>query len=98
MVYNLTKNLDGNPQNANRFRYVIFICCLITSEVSTMQRFIYGLLLVMLLSACGKKEPEAQVCGGITGKQCPAGQTCIDDPSDTCDPQKGGADCQGICK
>ncbi|CAN5882786.1 hypothetical protein BH20PSE1_BH20PSE1_22770 [soil metagenome] len=69
-----------------------------TSEVSTMKRFIYGLLLVMLLSACGEKEPEAQVCEGITELQCPAGQTCIDDPSDTCDLQTGGAVCQGICK
>lgn len=24
-------------------------------------------------------------------------QTCVDDPRDDCDPQKGGADCSGIC-
>jgi hypothetical protein len=36
-------------------------------------------------------------CGGIAGFPCPAGQTCIDDPSDDCDPANGGADCGGIC-
>jgi hypothetical protein len=38
------------------------------------------------------------VCGGIAGIKCPGGQTCVDDPSDTCDPKKGGADCPGICQ
>ena len=36
-------------------------------------------------------------CGGITGKPCPAGYDCIDDPGDDCDPNTGGADCGGIC-
>ena len=36
-------------------------------------------------------------CGGIAGIACPAGQTCVDDPSDGCDPAQGGADCSGIC-
>ena len=45
---------------------------------------------------CKAAEPLA--CGGITGKPCPDGQTCIDDPGDTCDPAQGGADCPGICK
>jgi len=36
-------------------------------------------------------------CGGIAGFPCPTGQTCIDDPSDDCDPANGGADCGGIC-
>jgi hypothetical protein len=36
-------------------------------------------------------------CGGIGGLQCPTGQTCVDDPSDTCDPMTGGADCMGMC-
>jgi hypothetical protein len=42
--------------------------------------------------------PEPQVCGGITGKQCPTDQVCVDDPTDTCDPKQGGADCIGICQ
>jgi hypothetical protein len=37
-------------------------------------------------------------CGGFTGKQCPAGLACIDDPNDDCDPLRGGADCPGVCK
>lgn len=58
------------------------------------------LVLALFLTGCAKKkvEPSAQACGGITAAQCPAGKTCVDDPSDTCDPNKGGADCPGICK
>jgi hypothetical protein len=36
-------------------------------------------------------------CGGFAGIRCPSGFSCIDDPSDTCDPKQGGADCGGIC-
>jgi hypothetical protein len=46
--------------------------------------------------AYGDKEPR-QMCGGIAGFPCPAGKTCVDDPSDNCDPTRGGADCSGIC-
>ena len=42
--------------------------------------------------------PTPQACGGIAGIKCPDNQICIDDPSDTCDPTQGGADCPGICK
>ncbi|MDQ3186593.1 MAG: Kazal-type serine protease inhibitor family protein [Pseudomonadota bacterium] len=45
---------------------------------------------------CNKSEPQA--CGGIAGIQCPQGKTCADDPTDDCDPKRGGADCPGICK
>jgi hypothetical protein len=38
-----------------------------------------------------------QFCGGIAGIPCPDGSTCVDDPSDDCDPKNGGADCGGIC-
>jgi hypothetical protein len=37
------------------------------------------------------------VCGGFAGIKCNAGFRCIDDPSDSCDPKQGGADCSGIC-
>ena len=37
-------------------------------------------------------------CGGIAGKPCPDGMSCVDDPGDDCDPKKGGADCIGICE
>ena len=56
------------------------------------------LFLGLFLMGCDKKEEPGQACGGITGAQCPEGKTCVDDPSDTCDPTKGGADCPGICK
>lgn len=36
-------------------------------------------------------------CGGFIGAPCPSGYTCVDDPSDACDPNNGGADCSGIC-
>jgi len=41
--------------------------------------------------------PPATTCGGFTGKACPGMGKCVDDPSDSCDPTKGGADCGGIC-
>jgi len=47
-------------------------------------------------NAYGEKEPK-QMCGGIAGFPCPEGKKCIDDPSDNCDPARGGADCAGIC-
>lgn len=39
-----------------------------------------------------------QPCGGFAGLQCtdPDAQ-CMDDPTDDCDPNAGGADCGGIC-
>jgi hypothetical protein len=61
------------------------------------------LFLALFLMGCGKQgETKAQSCGGVTGQQCPAGQTCVDDPKDTCDPNtygqdKAGADCPRIC-
>ena len=45
---------------------------------------------------CRKAQPLA--CGGIAGTRCPQGKTCVDDPTDDCDPKRGGADCPGICK
>lgn len=36
-------------------------------------------------------------CGGFAGLTCPDGRTCVDDPSDNCDPDNGGADCIGMC-
>jgi hypothetical protein len=42
--------------------------------------------------------PKPQACGGIAGIKCPDDQICVDDPSDSCDPTRGGADCPGICK
>ncbi|MDP9409024.1 MAG: hypothetical protein M3P70_00720 [Actinomycetota bacterium] len=41
---------------------------------------------------------EPVSCGGIAGLPCPEGFTCVDDPSDNCNPATGGADCLGICR
>lgn len=38
-----------------------------------------------------------QMCGGIAGIACPKGKVCTDDPSDSCNPDKNGADCPGLC-
>jgi hypothetical protein len=48
----------------------------------------------------GNPPPDAGAvthCGGFAGTACPGGQDCVDDPSDSCDPANGGADCPGIC-
>ncbi|MES1183298.1 MAG: hypothetical protein ABUL60_05755 [Myxococcales bacterium] len=41
--------------------------------------------------------PKGPACGGIAGIACPGDGKCADDPSDSCDPKAGGADCIGIC-
>lgn len=46
--------------------------------------------------ACESKA-AAMSCGGIAGKRCPGGSKCVDDPKDSCDPNKGGRDCMGMC-
>ena len=38
-----------------------------------------------------------QQCGGFAGFQCNEGTTCVDNWTDSCDPNKGGADCGGVC-
>jgi hypothetical protein len=42
--------------------------------------------------------PPSTPCGGFAGLQCNDGYECVDDPSDDCDPNNGGADCPGICQ
>ncbi|KAJ4130192.1 hypothetical protein NW768_007174 [Fusarium equiseti] len=44
---------------------------------------------------CAPTKPPS--CGGFIGKKCPKGLYCYDDPKDSCNPKKGGADCPGIC-
>ena len=40
---------------------------------------------------------QGPMCGGIAGIRCPGLGRCVDNPSDSCDPNAGGADCSGIC-
>lgn len=49
---------------------------------------------VLHLGTC--ESPRRATCGGIAGLACADGFTCVDDPSDNCDPTNG-ADCGGIC-
>ncbi|MBU8897873.1 hypothetical protein DRW03_28415 [Corallococcus sp. H22C18031201] len=48
---------------------------------------------------CDVPGDYVQCCGGFLGG-CP-GRTdnakCVDDPTDSCNPSSGGADCPGIC-
>jgi hypothetical protein len=37
-------------------------------------------------------------CGGFGNIACPDSFTCVDDPTDQCDIENGGADCGGICQ
>ena len=46
---------------------------------------------------CACNPPPTVTCGGITGKTCPGAGKCVDDPNDSCDPARGGADCGGLC-
>ncbi|WP_246357199.1 hypothetical protein [Pyxidicoccus fallax] len=42
-----------------------------------------------------------ECCGGFLGGGCVgtgADARCVDDPTDSCDPASGGADCPGICQ
>jgi len=41
--------------------------------------------------------PSGRFCGGFAGIACPGSGNCVDDPSDSCDPERGGADCGGLC-
>jgi hypothetical protein len=36
-------------------------------------------------------------CGGFAGFRCPGNLRCVDMPGDDCDPNRGGADCLGVC-
>jgi hypothetical protein len=36
-------------------------------------------------------------CGSFLGTPCQPGFVCVDNPADDCDPNHGGADCDGIC-
>ena len=38
------------------------------------------------------------VCGGLLGLACPGAGSCVDDPQDSCDPERGGRDCRGLCE
>lgn len=68
----------------------------------------FTVLALLALAGCaGESAPDSliansdafsrQACGGFAALECPGGQTCVDDPSDACDPDQGDADCIGMC-
>ncbi len=65
---------------------------------------VLGAVFVVGLFACGSCErrddprPPVVQCGGLAGTPCPGDNTCVDDPTDTCDPARGGRDCGGVCQ
>jgi hypothetical protein len=48
-------------------------------------------------ATCTPAQSDGRFCGGFAGIACPGAGSCVDDPSDDCDPERGGADCGGIC-
>jgi len=67
-----------------------------------MDRSVYIFLLSLLLFKFAPSSNAIQVgtcteCGGPTQKPCPYGMTCVDNPSDHCDPRDGNANCIGMC-
>jgi Kazal-type serine protease inhibitor domain len=42
--------------------------------------------------ACGP------LCGGFAGLPCPGSGTCVDNPTDGCDPLQGDSDCAALCR
>ena len=51
----------------------------------------------VIIASDGACRTSGQFCGGFAGIPCPGAGRCVDDPSDSCDPKAGGADCGGIC-
>lgn len=49
-------------------------------------------------NVCACEPVEDTFCGGFAGIACPGAGMCVDDPSDDCDPENGGADCGGLCE
>jgi len=47
---------------------------------------------------CTPIEPSGPFCGGFGGFECPGSGSCVDDATDDCDPNDGGADCSGVCE
>lgn len=64
---------------------------------------VLGLVMVSMAVGCAADvaSSEAELrssCGGFAGFPCPLGEVCVDDRSDDCDPERGGADCLGVCR
>ncbi len=73
-------------------------------EARGLWRTVAGGLAMLGVAGC-HPEPEPPpphgtlpMCGGFAAIPCPGAGQCVDDPSDSCDPETGGADCSGVCE
>jgi len=73
-------------------------CAAATCLVGTTCEVIDGQATCTPAQSGGSPTPSAQFCGGFAGIECPGAGSCVDDPSDDCDPERGGADCGGVCE
>jgi hypothetical protein len=83
--------IDGEP-NCTPIETDASACAAVLCPVNTTCEVIDG------IPNCTPITPDAPLCGGFAGLTCPGEGTCVDDPSDNCDPENGGADCGGICE
>lgn len=67
------------------------------SEVTVLEPVASSEASLLSSSTSSSSVASKKMCGGIAAFPCEAGQVCIDDPSDSCDPKTGGADCAGLC-
>ena len=44
-----------------------------------------------------KVEPGSATCAGLWAQGCEEGLRCVDNPADSCLPQRGDSDCPGLC-
>lgn len=74
----------------------------------TWKNIVAALGIASMSVGCGSDEDGGAVdltdfrsagefCAGKIGLECTGNFVCVDDPSDNCDPNLGGADCAGIC-
>lgn len=56
-----------------------------------------SVLTTTVLSESSSSSVGGAMCGGIAAIPCQEGMACVDDPTDSCDPTAGGADCSGLC-
>jgi hypothetical protein len=71
-----------------------------------MRRWLVLLGMLTMVAGCAADTDDLgtevdalrQTCGGFAGFTCRDGFVCVDDPSDDCDPEAGGADCIGVCR
>src|SRR5690606_2522326 len=74
------------------------------SVVLDVRRILGGCVVMGAVAGCsshGVSSPPSDlvpICGGFAGLSCPGSGECVDDPSDSCDPERGGADCSGLCE